>query len=98
MQKIASPQDLQAELHRLVAYCQSGHPSRELVASQLRGLADRVAGYHRFKVGDRVEGGDIPEDHDTGKVVKVRGAQVTVAWDSNVTTTQHASALRELDT
>ena len=44
MRKIASPQDLQAELRRLLAYSQSDQPSREMLASELRGLADRVAG------------------------------------------------------
>jgi hypothetical protein len=47
------------------------------------------------EVGDRVEGGAPgTEDHDTGRVVEVDGSQVTVAWDSGVTTTQHARALR----
>ena len=44
MNKIASPQDLQNELTRLVAYCSEGQPSREKVASELRSLADRLAG------------------------------------------------------
>lgn len=44
MEKIASPQDLQAELRSLLAYCQGPtRPSRDLVASKLRDLADRVA-------------------------------------------------------
>jgi hypothetical protein len=43
MDKIASPQDLQAEIRRLLAYSQSPKPSREKLASELRGLADRVA-------------------------------------------------------
>lgn len=45
MKKIASPQNLQAELHGLLASCQGpAHPSRERLASELRELADRVAG------------------------------------------------------
>jgi uncharacterized protein YhaN len=43
MRKIASPRDLQAELHRLLAYSQGKEPSREVLASELRALADRVA-------------------------------------------------------
>lgn len=44
MRKIASPQDLQVELHHLLAYCRGHQPSREKIASELRGLAERVAG------------------------------------------------------
>ena len=44
MQKIATPQDLQAELHRLLAYCQEENPSREKLAAEIRELADRVGG------------------------------------------------------
>ena len=44
-------------------------------------------------VGERVEGGETPDDYDTGVVVGVDGL-VTVAWDSGVTTTQTASVLR----
>jgi len=44
MWKIASPQDLQAELQRLLAYSQGYQPSRTQLASELRGLAERVAG------------------------------------------------------
>jgi hypothetical protein len=43
MRKIAAPQDLQTELRRLLAYSQEHQPSRQVVASELRGLADRVA-------------------------------------------------------
>ncbi len=43
MQKIATPQDLQTKLRRLLAYCQEPHPSRDRLAGELRGLADRVA-------------------------------------------------------
>lgn len=45
MNRIASPQDLQAEVHRLLAYSQSPKPSREKLASELRELANRVAGH-----------------------------------------------------
>ncbi len=46
-------------------------------------------------LGDRVEGGGPgTEDHDTGRVVRVDGDQVTVAWSNGETTTQRASALR----
>ncbi len=47
-----------------------------------------------WAIGDRVEGGDTPEDYDTGRVTAVDGDQVTVAWDSQITTTQSASTLR----
>lgn len=43
MKKIATPQDLQAELRRLLAYAQTERPSREKLAAEMRGLADRVA-------------------------------------------------------
>jgi hypothetical protein len=45
MHKIASPQDLQAELRRLLAYSQEVQPSRQVLASELRELANRVAGW-----------------------------------------------------
>lgn len=43
MDKIASPQDLQAELRRLLAYSQSERPSRARVASELRTLSERLS-------------------------------------------------------
>ena len=42
--------------------------------------------------GARVEGGE-GEDHDTGRIAEIDGDQVTVAWDSEVVTTQHWSAI-----
>lgn len=51
MKKIATPQDLQAELRRLLAYCQGpDRPSRETLAAELRDLADRTAGFSGGKV------------------------------------------------
>jgi hypothetical protein len=48
-------------------------------------------------VGSRVCGGAPgTEDYDEGRVTEVDGDQVTVAWDSQVTTTQRADALRPL--
>lgn len=44
VQKIATPQDLQAELHGLLTYCQSEQPSRGRLAAELRELANRVVG------------------------------------------------------
>jgi hypothetical protein len=44
MHKIASPNELQAELRRLLAYSQSPKPSRVRLAAEMRELADRVAG------------------------------------------------------
>lgn len=45
MDHIASPQDLQAELHCISAYVRShpDGPCRQVVASKLRNLADRLA-------------------------------------------------------
>jgi hypothetical protein len=43
MDKIASPQDLQAELRRLLAYAQTEKPSREKLATGMRVLAARVS-------------------------------------------------------
>jgi len=44
MDKIASPQDLAAAIHRLITECRGpGRPSRSKIASELRSLADRVA-------------------------------------------------------
>lgn len=44
MQKLASPQELQAELQRLIATCAGpDRPSRVELASELRSLAERVA-------------------------------------------------------
>lgn len=44
MHKIASPQELQSELRRLLAYCSGPEkPSRVKLAAELSHLADRVA-------------------------------------------------------
>jgi len=43
MDKIASPTELQSELRRLLAFASEGQPSREKLASEIRGLANRVA-------------------------------------------------------
>lgn len=52
MKKIATPQDLQAELQRLLAYCESPRPSREKLAGELWGLADRVAANPKAEVSE----------------------------------------------
>lgn len=46
--------------------------------------------------GTRVEGGETPEDYDTGTVVTATapGGHITVGWDSGVTTTQAEGLLR----
>lgn len=45
MDKIASPQDLQAELRSLVAFVHASEkPDRQVIAAKLRDLASRVAG------------------------------------------------------
>ncbi len=44
MRKIASPEELQSELRRLMAYCGGPEkPSRAKLATELNGLADRMA-------------------------------------------------------
>lgn len=55
-----------------------------------------AAGEKMF-IGQRVCGGEIEEDYDTGTVVNIQGDQVEVAWDSGVRTTQHESALSILE-
>ena len=42
MDKIASPQELQAELRRLLAYSEGEQPSRQVLSSRLRELAVRL--------------------------------------------------------
>lgn len=42
MNKIASPRDLEGELRQILAYCETSQPSRTVVASRLRELADQV--------------------------------------------------------
>lgn len=53
MKKIASPYEFRAELQQILAYSQTHQPSREVIASELRSLADRVA-------ADRVAASDDP--------------------------------------
>jgi hypothetical protein len=50
-----------------------------------------------LKIDDRVQGGQIPDDYDTGRVVAIDGEQVTVAWDSLVETTQPAELLSPIE-
>lgn len=72
----------------------------ELSAEQVRAHAQPPEEYviravRKWSVGDRVEGGDIPEDHDTGEVIEVRDdGTVIVAWDSGVSTPADAASLR----
>jgi thioredoxin-like negative regulator of GroEL len=47
MHKIASPRELQSEIHRLLVYAGSEKPSRVKLAAELRALADRVASTER---------------------------------------------------
>lgn len=44
MNKIASPNDLIAEINRLLAYCSGPSPSRTRLASELMSLAQRLGG------------------------------------------------------
>ena len=71
MHKIASPQDLQVELTRLIAYAESPHPSRTKLASDLQSLAVRVASRNG-------EGEVIESKHwihtDTGAKASLYGA------------------------
>lgn len=45
MRKIASPQELQGELQKLLDFAGTEQPSRQALANDLRGLADRLAAY-----------------------------------------------------
>jgi len=56
MNKIASPQQLQDELRRLLAYAQTEKPSREKLAAGLNALADRVAGAEKETVPESEQG------------------------------------------
>jgi len=66
MDRIASPQDLQAELRRLLAYCESDEkPSREKLASELRDLANRLARltFKKQKITVKLQNGkSVPVD------------------------------------
>ena len=44
MQKIATPNELQDELRRVIAYAESELPSRARIAADLNALSDRLAG------------------------------------------------------
>ena len=81
MQKIASPQDLQAELKAVMAFIHhSEKPDRQVVAAKIRELADRVAGQKyaaRFVPIEKAKKGDMVEieykkEKVTGKVVRVK--------------------------
>lgn len=52
MKKIASPQDLQAELRRILAYSEGHQPLRAVLAAELHTLADRVAASDKELAGD----------------------------------------------
>lgn len=52
MKKIASPQELQSELRRLLALTEDAHPSRLAMARELRGLATRLAADDDEKKGE----------------------------------------------
>jgi hypothetical protein len=42
--RIASPNQLATELHRIIAYCETGNPSREKLADELLSLAGDTVG------------------------------------------------------
>jgi hypothetical protein len=80
MRKIAGPQDLQAELQRLLAYSQGENPSRQVVARELRKLAVRVAPPDLPEVGAPIFGPrdstptiakNILRDVSRGKLVRL---------------------------
>ena len=48
----------------------------------------------RFAVGDRVEAGESAEEYDTGRIILIEGAEITVAWDGGARTTQPPELLR----
>jgi hypothetical protein len=58
MQKIASPEHLTRELHEILAYAQTRHPERQRLASELLGLAERVAGARVASRGTPLYGHD----------------------------------------
>jgi len=66
MNKIATPQDLQGELREILAYCQTNHPSRVVLASKLSVLADRVSGAQGVASNYDLEGLS-PEEYEALK-------------------------------
>lgn len=50
-----------------------------------------------WKAGDRVMGGDNPEDFDTGTIRELNTENAVVAWDSGVTTATPLSTLQPYD-
>ncbi len=75
MDRIASPQGLQAELRRLLDYSQSPKPSREKLASDLRELAERVAAYgYETLPASEVDVGDYLVERD-GAALEVEDVQ-----------------------
>jgi len=97
MQKIASPRELQAEIQALMAFVHASEkPDRQVVASKLNELADRIAGpkcaarlvpIEKAKKGDMVEievGTPWPKP-SSPKKEKVTGKVVRVKKDGVVT-------------
>ena len=81
MDKIASPDELQAELRKLLAYAESEVPSRSKLATGLKQLADRVArkGDYPTRRGARIrvlarEWLYSPEAHSHGVGTLLHGA------------------------
>jgi len=75
MQKIASPQELQAELRSLMAFIQGhgpgGKPDRDVLAGKLRDIADRVAG----------AGGQLPKAKYKQLFQKIRSEAIKMMGD-----------------
>jgi len=84
MLKIASPRELQAELKAIIAFIHhSEKPDREVVASKLRALADRVAAtldLKTLKVGDKVKDPTGRMSKNPGVVKTVTGRFVIIQW------------------
>jgi len=54
MDKIASPDDLTAEIRSLLAYAEGENPSREKLAKDLSALAERVGGTEKTASGQEL--------------------------------------------
>ena len=48
----------------------------------------------QYRIGDRVEAGEIVDDYDTGTIIDLNGAIAIVAWDSGVMTGTPVEMLR----
>lgn len=72
--KIASPQDLQAEIRKIMAYSEGEKPSREALANSLYQLADRLSPARKPKLAADPNR-DLAERLDSGLRTFTRGKQ-----------------------